>query len=201
MSHRCFFPSPNRMAPAAAVLGFALGGSACFFTSVTDTSAPACRASSPDARLSYAYPSDPGANKTCTISPPKRDVTVERDETGRYCVELHTVAYQSFEPKQVAMDNRFELVTDAGVSASFGLESLGAERVGSCHGSSGSDGIWIWHRRGCLDETPADIEATHSLAVRMNPGMMSPRELARWDFSGAQIEKNPLHDTPTCGPI
>jgi hypothetical protein len=181
-----------------AVLGLALGCSACFlFPGKKSHTAPPCAAARDAPQLTYAFPTDSGSNGDCTIPRPDQEVRVEQDADGRHCVDLQTVAYMGFRPKQIEMDNRYTLVTDGGESAVFSMETLEIEKVGTCYGSSDPVGIWLWQRRGCV-EAPADIDTSSTLALRWMPKMNADREMARWDFTGRTTEEDPLRTDPIC---
>jgi hypothetical protein len=126
--------------------------------------------------LKYAYPTDSGINKECTIARPNQEVQLEQDADGRHCVDLQTVAYMGFKPKQIEMDNRYMLVTDGGESATFEMETLEIEKVGMCFGSSDPVDIWLWQRRGCV-EAPADVDTSS------NDAPLEPRAAARDEVS------------------
>ena len=183
---------------ALAIFGLALGSSACFlFPGKKAVTAPPCGATRDAPQLTYAFPTDPGSNTTCTIPHPDQEVRVEQDAEGRYCVDLQTVAYMGFRPKQIEMDNHYSLVTDAGESATFSMETLEIEKVGTCHGSGDPVGVWLWQRRGCV-EAPVGIDTSSTLALQWMPKLNTNREMARWDFTGRTIEADPYRTDPIC---
>lgn len=188
--------SSRRSLASTAVL--LLSCSAChWFPGSKPVAAPPCGASHEDPALKYAYPTDSGINKECTIARPNQEVQLEQDADGRHCVDLQTVAYMGFKPKQIEMDNRYMLVTDGGESATFEMETLEIEKVGMCFGSSDPVDIWLWQRRGCV-EAPADVDTSSTLALRWIPKLTGPRELARWDFTGRVIEPDLMRTDPVC---